>query len=110
MVSLWISFGHIAEETGVPNGVVCREASAVVGGVSAAGKKQIPPLRGRNDNTFAGQICGSVASVCTLGRVALAGSLKKLSFRTVSFAVRNLLSPVVGPLPAKSRFLASRSE
>ena len=61
--SLWISVGRVAKEVVIPNGVVCREESAVAGGASAAGKKQIPPLRGRNDNTLAGQTCGSVASV-----------------------------------------------
>jgi hypothetical protein len=33
----------------IPNGVVCREESAVIGGVPFGGKKQIPPLRVRND-------------------------------------------------------------
>src|SRR6266576_2006302 len=61
--SLWISVGRVALEAVIPNGVVCREESAVADGASAAGKKQIPPLRGRNDNTLAGQTCGSVASV-----------------------------------------------
>src|SRR6478736_3388093 len=110
MVSLWISFGRVAKEVVIPNGFVCREESAVVGGVFAAGKKQIPPLRVRNDNTFAGQICGSIASAWhtwrrRFGGVALAGSLKRLSFRTASFAVRNLLLSAVCSLPAKSRFL-----
>ena len=50
MVSLWISFGRVAKEVVIPNGVVCREESAVAGGVLTAGKKQIPPLRVRNDN------------------------------------------------------------
>jgi hypothetical protein len=36
----------------IPNGVLCREESAGAGGVLAAGKKQIPPLRDRNDKTF----------------------------------------------------------
>jgi glyoxylase-like metal-dependent hydrolase (beta-lactamase superfamily II) len=35
----------------IPNGVLCREESAVAGFELAAGGKQIPPLRGRNDKT-----------------------------------------------------------
>ena len=55
----WSACGFLlcraAKEVVIPNGVVCREESAVAGSVPAAGKKQIPPLRVRNDNTFAGR-------------------------------------------------------
>jgi hypothetical protein len=37
----------------IPNGVLCREESAVAGVELAAGSKQIPLLQGRNDNTCA---------------------------------------------------------
>jgi hypothetical protein len=53
-VELWISINRKVITRGfvIPNGVLCREESAGAGGVLAAGKKQIPPLRGRNDDTF----------------------------------------------------------
>jgi hypothetical protein len=83
-----ISVAHLAgshKEVVIPNGVVCREESGVDCGVSAAGKQQIPPLRVRNDNTF----CGSDLREHQFSVAHLAGLLKKLSFQTASFAVRN---------------------
>ncbi|HKF04993.1 MAG TPA: MBL fold metallo-hydrolase [Candidatus Sulfotelmatobacter sp.] len=46
-LSLWIS----PPESVVPNGAVCREESVFGGSVEDASRKQIPPLRDRNDKT-----------------------------------------------------------